>query len=102
VTEVPAQDAEATYQILQYSNTETRMTDSLLRMIWESLGDDRLTTRDASERLDSLFGYRCPDDLAKTLSKYRKEGLVKGEISMDLGGWVWWIDDECRAKGEQE
>jgi hypothetical protein len=75
------------------------MKDSLVTMIWESLGDDRLSTREASERLDALFGYRCPDDLAKTLSKYRKEGLVKGEISMDVGGWVWWVDEECRSKG---
>jgi len=75
------------------------MNDSLLSMIWESLGDDRLTTREASERLDHLFGYRCPDDLAKTLSKYRKEGTVKGEISMEAGGWVWWVDEDCRSRG---
>lgn len=78
------------------------MKDSLLPMIWESLGDDKLTTREASERLDSLFGYRCPDDLAKTLSKYRKVGTIKGEISMEHGGWIWWVDDDCRSKGEQE
>ena len=78
------------------------MKDSLLMMIWDALGNDRLTTRDASERLDCLFGYRCPDDLAKTLSKYRKEGTVKGEISMEMGGWIWWVDDDCRAKvGDQ-
>ena len=90
------------YQILPIFYSEGRMKDSTLSMIWEALGNDRLTTRDASERLDNLFGYRCPDDLAKTLSKYRKEGTVKGEISMDLGGWVWWVDDECRSKGEDQ
>lgn len=73
--------------------------DDLLRMIWESLGDDQLTTREASDRLDHLFSYRCPDDLAKTLTKYRKGGLIKGEISMDRGGWIWWVDEECRSKG---
>jgi len=78
------------------------MKDSLLPMIWDSLGDDHLTTREASERLDSLFGYRCPDDLAKTLSKYRKAGTIKGEISMERGGWIWWADDECRSKGDSE
>jgi hypothetical protein len=76
------------------------MKDELLTMIWETLGDERLTTREASERLQSLFGYSCPDDLAKTLSKYRKEGAIKGEISMDLGGWVWWVDDECKGVKE--
>lgn len=88
------------YTSAMYS--EGRMNDSTLEMIWEALGDEKITTRDASERLDNLFGYRCPDDLAKTLSKYRKEGTVKGEISMDLGGWVWWVDDECRSKGGEQ
>ena len=74
------------------------MGDDLVPMIWESLGDDRLTTREASERLDHLFNYRCPDDLAKTLTKLRSEGLVKVQISMDRGGWIWWVDDECRSK----
>ena len=78
------------------------MGNDLLPMIWESLGDDRLTTREASEGLDHLFNYRCPDDLAKTLTKYRSEGFVKGQISMDRGGWIWWVDDECRSKLEAE
>ena len=78
------------------------MGNDLLPMIWESLGDDRLTTREASERLGHLFNYRCPDDLAKTLTKYRSEGFVKGQISMDRGGWIWWVDDECRSKLEAE
>jgi len=99
VTHPASQD---TYQILGRIRNRALMKDRLLMMIWDAVGDDRLTTRDASERLDSLFGYRCPDDLAKTLSKYRKEGLMKGEISMDLGGWVWWVDEECRSKGGDE
>ncbi len=73
-------------------------SDDLLKMIWDTLGDDRLTTREATDRLEHLFSYRCPDDLAKTLTKYRREGLIKGEISMDKGGWTWWVDDDCRMK----
>jgi len=99
---LPVPTAETIYHILPTIYSEGRMNDSTLSMIWEALGDERLTTRDASERLENLFGYRCPDDLAKTLSKYRKEGTVKGEISMDLGGWVWWVDDECRSKGGEQ
>ncbi len=74
-------------------------SDDLLPMIWDALGADRLTTLEATDRLEDLFKYRCPDDLAKTLMKFRKAGLIKGEISMDRGGWVWWVDDECRSKG---
>jgi hypothetical protein len=67
-------------------------------MIWEVMGDDRISTKEATERLDSLFRYRCPDDMAKTLNRLKREGLIKGMISMDMGGWIWWVDDECRAK----
>ncbi len=73
--------------------------DDLLVMIWQALGDDKVTTKEATDRLEEAFKYRCPDDLAKTFMKYRKAGLLKGQVSMDRGGWVWWVDDECRTKG---
>ena len=47
-------------------------SDDLLPMIWDALGADRLTTLEATDRLEDLFKYRCPDDLAKTLMKFRK------------------------------
>jgi hypothetical protein len=77
------------------------MTDDVLSLIWAALGEDRLTTKEASERLDHLFNYRCPDDIAKTLAKLRKSGHIKGEISMEKGGWIWWADEECRQRKEQ-
>ena len=73
------------------------MPDDVVALIWEVLGEDRLTTREASDKLDHIFGYRCPDDIAKTLSKLRKAGLIKGEISMEAGGWLWWADEECKS-----
>ncbi|MDR0508734.1 MAG: hypothetical protein LBG63_02765 [Candidatus Methanoplasma sp.] len=78
------------------------MPDDVVALIWEVLGEDKLTTREASDRLDHLFNYRCPDDIAKTLSKLRKAGLIKGEISMDVGGWLWWADEECRKNRSDE
>ncbi len=75
--------------------------DDLLLMIWEALGDDEITTKEATDRLEDAFSYRCPDDLAKTFMKYRKAGLIKGRISIEQGGWVWSADAECRSKGEQ-
>ena len=72
--------------------------DDLLGMIWEALGDDKVTTREATDRLEQAFQYRCPDDLAKTFMKFRKAGHIKGQVSVDRGGWVWWVDDECRSK----
>lgn len=81
---------------------EVAMLDDVAPLVWEIIGDDRITTKEASDRLESLFSYRCPDDLAKTLIRMRREGLIKGEVSMDSGGWIWWADDECRAHGKNE
>jgi len=77
------------------------MPDDVVTLIWEALGEEKLTTREASDRLDHLFNYRCPDDIAKTLSKLRKAGLIRGEIDMEAGGWLWWADEECRKNGSQ-
>jgi hypothetical protein len=75
------------------------MQTDVAPLIWEALGDERLTTKEASARLEDMFGYRCPDDLAKTMMKLRKANLVKGQVSPEEGGWIWWVDDECRANG---
>ncbi len=77
------------------------MSDELLPMIWEAFGDDRVTTAEAANRLESAFRYKCPDDLAKTLNKLKKEGWVKGKISFEDGGWIWWVDGECRSKKKE-
>ncbi len=73
----------------------------MVGMIHRAFGDDRVSTFEATDRLDSQFGYRCPDDIVKTLTKLRRAGLVKGEISMERGGWIWWVDDECRSKARE-
>ncbi len=75
------------------------MLDDVTSLIWEVVGDEHITTKEAADRLEAVFQYRCPDDIAKTLNRLRRKGLVKGEISMEEGGWVWWVDEECRANG---
>lgn len=88
-----------TLSFIQNTSMEGKMMgDDVLPMIWDALGDDKVTTKEATDRLEDLFSYRCPDDLAKTLMKYRRGGFIKGEISMERGGWLWWADEECRSK----
>ena len=65
--------------------------------IWAVFGDQRLTTKEVEFRLAELFDYHCPDDFAKTMTKLKQMGLVKGEVSLEKGGWIWWVDDECRS-----
>lgn len=74
------------------------MLGDVVTYVWEAFGSDRLTTKEAEARLEVLFDYHCPDDFAKTLNKLKQVGLVKGEVSFERGGWIWWADDECRSR----
>ena len=73
------------------------MLDEVIRYIWGVFGSEKLSTREVELRLAELFDYHCPDDFAKTMTKLKQMGLVKGEVSAERGGWVWWVDDECRS-----
>jgi len=73
------------------------MLMEVVNYIWAVFGDQRLTTKEVEFRLAELFDYHCPDDFAKTMTKLKQMGLVKGEVSLDKGGWIWWVDDECRS-----
>jgi len=36
----------------------------------------------------------CPDDLARLLSKMRKNGEIKGRFSDEKAAWVYWVDEK--------
>ena len=74
------------------------MMGKIITYVWMAFGNDKLTTKEVEFRLAELFDYHCPDDFAKSLNKMKSAGFVKGEVSIDKGGWVWWVDDECRSK----
>lgn len=48
---------------------------------WEI--DDMMRDRDAE----------CPDSSVLFLSKLRMKGRIKGEISKERRGWIWWVED---------
>ena len=73
------------------------MLNEVINYIWGVFGDQKLSTKEVEIRLAELFDYHCPDDFAKTMTKLKQMGLVKGEVSMEKGGWIWWVDDECRS-----
>lgn len=64
----------------------------LLKHFFED--DEKLTTAEIEERLQDRFGYRCPDELAKSLARLRRMGIIKGEPDRDHGGWRWWMPSE--------
>jgi len=45
------------------------------------------------ERVLSVQGLKCPDDLARKLNIMRRKGLIKGAPSPEKGAWVWWVEE---------
>jgi hypothetical protein len=41
------------------------------------------------EKLARKQRKRCPDQTVIFLTKMKKKGLIKGEVSLERRGWVW-------------
>lgn len=52
----------------------------------------RMTTEEI-QKYNMGQGVNCPDGVVKTLTKLRYKGKIKGELSREAGGWVWWVED---------
>jgi len=50
-----------------------------------------LTTGDIDGEIKKRF-VSCPDRLPILLNRLRLRGLVKGQLSIERKGWVWWIE----------
>lgn len=59
------------------------------RFILTVLGERGPSTTMEIEKLASSDGRRCPDQTVLFLTKMRKKGLVKGEVSQEQRGWLW-------------
>lgn len=58
-----------------------------------SKADKPLTTREI-EKIVQGKGKRCSDSAVRFLTKMRYKGMIKGELSIEHKGWIWWIDKE--------
>jgi len=58
-----------------------------------SKADKPLTTREIEEIVQGK-GKRCPDSAVRFLTKMRYKGMIKGELSMEHKGWIWWVEKE--------
>lgn len=52
-----------------------------------------MTTIQIEERVMKR-GEECPDSVVLFLSKLRLRGLIKGEVSREHKGWLWWIGEK--------
>lgn len=52
-----------------------------------------MTTIQIEERVMNR-GEECPDSVVLFLSKLRLRGVIKGEVSREHKGWLWWIGEK--------
>lgn len=50
-----------------------------------------LTTMEV-EQAAGKEGKKCPDQTVLFLTKMKKKGLIRGEVSVERRGWLWWVD----------
>ena len=52
-----------------------------------------MTTVQIEERVQKR-GEECPDSVVLFLSKLRLKGIIKGKVSQEHRGWLWWVEEE--------
>lgn len=52
-----------------------------------------LSTQDVDGEIRKRL-ISCPDSLPVLLNRLRMKGLVKGQLSPEHRGWVWWTDEK--------
>ena len=50
-----------------------------------------VTTREVGVEMQKLQ-LRCPDTTIVFLNKLRRNGVIHGERSKELRGWIWWVN----------
>ena len=59
----------------------------------------RLTTR-AISKANQDKGVKCPDSSVRFLTALRHRGVIRGEVSVEEGGWVWWVEEGEEGPGD--
>ena len=52
----------------------------------------RMTTKELEQEVKKT-GKRCPDGAVRFMMRLRTNGRIQGEVVVDKGGWVWWVED---------
>ena len=51
-----------------------------------------LTTREIQVETEKRL-VRCPDSTVVFLNRLRTNGIIRGELSKERRGWIWWIEN---------
>jgi len=68
---------------------DSQIRDEIIR----ALKEQGMSTKEVQSALGPVVG-QCPDEIARELARMRRQGLIKGEVSQEKGGWVWWMEKE--------
>jgi len=68
---------------------EKEAEDFVLKVLREA--EEPLLTREIEERTKNADG-QCPDSAVRFLNKLRFKGIIRGELSIERKGWIWWVD----------
>jgi len=75
--------------------SERRLTEEesfeLILSVLKTAGKP-LTTRDVEGEIRKRL-VSCPDSLPILLNRLRLRGWVKGQLSTERRGWIWWIEE---------
>lgn len=54
---------------------------------------ESLTTRQIEEEASSR-NRTCPDAIIRFLNKMKLKGMIKGKLSVEHRGWIWYIEKQ--------
>jgi repressor of nif and glnA expression len=69
--------------------TDSEVEELVVQILREN--DRKLTTQEVEERVSGQ-GKKCPDSAVRFLSKLRYKGKIKGKLSKEHRGWIWWLE----------
>ena len=71
--------------------SEKEAVDLVISILKET--EKPITTREIEDKIRELM-VSCPDKTPVFLNKLRLKGTIKGRLSAEKRGWIWWIERE--------
>jgi repressor of nif and glnA expression len=53
----------------------------------------KMTTRELESEVQKT-GKRCPDSAVRFLMRLKTANKIRGEVSVEKGGWLWWVEEK--------
>jgi hypothetical protein len=67
--------------------SKQELEDWLIKLLQEK---GKMTTQQIKDIAENE-GLSCPDEPVRFLNKLRVKGIIKGQISIEHKGWLWWV-----------